>query len=141
MNYDFDKVINRKHTNSIKWDFAAERGMPEGLLPMWVADMDFAAPQEVLDDIQQAVNHGIFGYTEVKQDYYDILSDWFDKRYGFDLAADVVKTGLCTLLRHVRALTEPDEAVLIQTPVYYPFYDVIRSNGRRLVTNPLKVCQ
>lgn len=141
MKYDFDKVINRKHTNSIKWDFAAERGMPEGLLPMWVADMDFAAPQEVLDDIQQAVNHGIFGYTEVKQDYYDILSDWFDKRYGFRFSRqDVVKTPgvVYALAACVRALTEPDEAVLIQTPVYYPFYDVIRSNGRRLVTNPLK---
>mgnify|MGYP000882997824 FL=1 len=93
MNYDFDKIIDRKNSNSIKWDFAIERGKPDGLIPMWVADMDFSTPQKVLDDIHKAVNHGIFGYTEVKQDYYDILSDWFDKRYGFRFSRqDVVKT-------------------------------------------------
>jgi len=75
MSCDFDKVIDRKNTNSIKWDFAAERGMPEGLISMWVADMDFTAPREVLDDIHRAVEHGIFGYSEVKQDYYDVLAE------------------------------------------------------------------
>jgi cystathionine beta-lyase len=140
MNYDFDKIIDRKNTNSIKWDFATERGMPEGLLSMWVADMDFTSPKEVLDDIEKAVSHGIFGYTEVKQDYYDALSDWFLTRYRFSFhREDVVKTPgvVFALAACVRAFTKPDEAILIQTPVYYPFYEVIRSNGRRLITNPL----
>ena len=91
-----------------------------------------------MDDIQQAVNHGIFGYTEVKQDYYDILSDWFDKRYGFRFSRrDGEDPGSCVRSCGMSSFNMPDEAVLIQTPVYYPFYDVI-GNGRRLITNPLK---
>lgn len=140
MNYDFDKIIDRKNSNSIKWDFAIERGKPDGLIPMWVADMDFSTPQKVLDDIHKAVNHGIFGYTEVKQDYYDALSEWFSTRYGFRFShQDVVKAPgvVFALAACVRAFTEPNEAILIQTPVYFPFYEVIRKNGRRLITNPL----
>ncbi len=141
MSYDFNKVIDRKNTNSLKWDFAAERGKPEGLLPLWVADMDFPAPQEVLDDLQKAVCHGVFGYTEPKQDYYDALTDWFLKRYGFKFSRqDTVKTPgvVYALAACVRAFTKPGEAVLIQTPVYYPFYEMVKSNERWLVTNPLR---
>lgn len=141
MSYDFDKLIDRRNTNSLKWDFFAERGMPDGLLSMWVADMDFSTPQEVIDDIQRAVSHGIFGYTEVKQEYYDILSEWFFTRYGFSFyRKDVVKTPgvVYALAACIRAFTQPDDAILIQTPVYYPFYDIVKSNGRRLIKNPLK---
>ena len=67
MNYDFDKVIDRTNTNSLKYDFAVERGRPADVLPLWVADMDFPAPQPVLDALQKAVAHGIFGYSEVKR--------------------------------------------------------------------------
>ena len=70
MRYDFDTIIDRYGTNSVKYDFARERGKPEGLLPMWVADMDFPVPPEVLVDIQKAAAHGIFGYTEPKDGYY-----------------------------------------------------------------------
>jgi cystathionine beta-lyase len=141
MNYDFDKVIDRRNTNSLKWDFAAERGKPEGLLPLWVADMDFPAPQEVLDDLQKAVGHGIFGYTEPGQDYYDALTDWFLKRYGFRFSRqDTVKAPgvVYALAACVRAFTKPGESILIQTPVYYPFYEMVKSNERLLVTNPLR---
>lgn len=141
MSCDFDKVIDRKNTNSIKWDFAAERGMPEGLISMWVADMDFTAPREVLDDIHRAVEHGIFGYSEVKQDYYDVLAEWFENHYGLKFGRqDVIKTPgvVFGLAACVRALTKPQDAVIIQTPVYYPFYNIIQDNNRKLVTNPLK---
>ena len=115
--------------------------MPEGLLPMWVADMDFAAPPEVLEDIGKAVRHGIFGYSEVKEDYYTAVSDWFGLRYGYTATKrETVKAPgvVFALACAVRAFTEPGQAVMIQTPVYYPFYDVIRDNGRMLVTNPLR---
>ena len=140
MNYDFDTVINRYGTNSIKFDFARERGKPDGVLPMWVADMDFPVPEEVSADIQKAAAHGIFGYTEPKSDYYDAVSHWFDSRFGFSVTPqEIIKTPgvVFALVQAVRAFTKPDEAVLIQTPVYYPFYDIIRNNGRLLVTNPL----
>ena len=84
-NYDFDTIIDRNGTNSIKYDFAREKGKPEELLPMWVADMDFPAPPEVLADIQKAVAHGIFGYTEPKDDYYNAVTKWFDSHFGYHI--------------------------------------------------------
>jgi cystathionine beta-lyase len=144
MTYDFDMVIDRKNTNSLKYDFARERGMPEALLPLWVADMDFSAPPEVLADVQKAAAHGIFGYTEVKEDYYNALIGWFSARFGFSFAPrDVIKTPgvVFALAQAVRAFTQPGDAVLIQTPVYYPFYALIRDNGRRLVANPLRYAE
>jgi cystathionine beta-lyase len=138
--YDFDKVIDRRGTNSLKYDFARERGKPDGLLPMWVADMDFPAPPEVLDDLHKTVEHGIFGYTEVKEGYYDALTSWFSSRFGFSFERrDVVKTPgvVFALALAVRAFTESGDCVIIQTPVYYPFYEVIRQNGREIVENPL----
>jgi cystathionine beta-lyase len=140
MGYDFDTVIVRKGTNSLKYDFARERGKPEGLLPMWVADMDFPAPPEVLADLKQTVTHGVFGYTEAKQDYYDALSAWFSSHFNYSFEKrDVVKTPgvVFALAMAVRSFTEPGGSVLIQTPVYYPFYEVIRDNGRKVVENPL----
>jgi cystathionine beta-lyase len=140
MAYDFDKVIDRHGTNSLKYDFAKERGKSDGLLPMWVADMDFPAPPEVLEDLHKVVNHGIFGYTEVNEDYYDALTAWFSSRFGFSFKRrDVVKTPgvVFALALAVKAFTEPNDSVIIQTPVYYPFYDVIRQNGRKIIENPL----
>ncbi|MDR0999807.1 MAG: pyridoxal phosphate-dependent aminotransferase [Clostridiales bacterium] len=140
MSYDFDTVIDRHGTNSLKWDFAVERKKPEGLLSMWVADMDFQALPEALEDMAKVISHGIFGYTEVKQDYYDVVKRWFDARFGFSFERqDVVKTPgvVFALALSVRAFTKAGDSVLIQTPVYYPFYEVIRDNGRKIVTSPL----
>ncbi len=136
----FDIMIDRRGTNSIKYDCARERGKPEGLLPMWVADMDFAAPPEVLADIQKAVSHGIFGYSEPKDDYYNAVIEWFNSRFDYRVEQHeiVMSPGLVYgLAQAVRAFTAPNEAVMIQTPVYYPFYDVVRNNDRRLVCNSL----
>jgi len=138
--YEFDTVIDRHNTNALKYDFARERGKPEGVLPLWVADMDFPAPPEVLADLQKAVEHGIFGYSEPKDAYYDAVINWFAERFAYRVARqEIIKTPgiVFALAEAVRAYTLPGEAVLIQTPVYHPFYEVIRSNGRTLVTNPL----
>ena len=140
MKYDFDSIINRRGTNSIKYDFAAERGKPEGLLPMWVADMDFAAPPEVLEDLQKAVSHGIFGYSDAAENYYNAVSAWFASRYDLNFnKEDIIKAPgiVYALAQIIRAFTKEGEAVLIQTPVYYPFFSLIRENGRRIITNPL----
>ncbi|HML48531.1 MAG TPA: aminotransferase class I/II-fold pyridoxal phosphate-dependent enzyme, partial [Clostridia bacterium] len=141
MIYDFDTASNRSNTNSLKYDFAKARNMPEGLLPLWVADMDFSAPPKVLEDLRQVASHGIFGYTEVKDAYYAALNAWFSERFGFSFAQrDVVKSPgvVFALAQAVRAFTQPGDAVLIQTPVYYPFYEVIRDNGRAIASNPLR---
>jgi cystathionine beta-lyase len=138
--YDFDTVIDRKNTNSLKWDFAVERGHPADVLPLWVADMDFPAPQPVLDALRRAVDHGIFGYSETKEDYYRAVSGWFRDRFGWETKPEwLVKTPgvVFALAMAVRALTKPGDAVLIQPPVYYPFFSVVRDNDRKLVESPL----
>ena len=138
--YDFDKVIDRRNTNSLKFDFAVERGRPADVLPLWVADMDFPAPQPVLDALHKAVDHGIFGYSEVKGEYYSAVADWFKKHFDWETRPEwLIKTPgvVYALAMAVRALTGPGDSVLIQPPVYYPFYEVIRDNDRRLVENEL----
>ena len=139
--FDFDKEVPRRNTNSLKYDFAVERGLPADVLPLWVADMDFPAPQPVLDALKKAVDHGIFGYSEVKDDYYRTVSAWFKKNFGWETKPEwLIKTPgvVFALAMAVRALTEPGDSVLIQPPVYYPFYEVIRDNDRRIVENELR---
>ncbi len=141
MKFDFDEIIDRRGTNSLKYDFARERGMPEDLLPLWVADMDFRAPQEILDAITARVAHGIFGYSEPKQDFFDALGVWFATRHGWKCEPrNFVQTcgvvhALATL---ISAFAETGDAVLICQPVYYPFASTIRGNGRRLVVSELR---
>lgn len=138
--YDFDTVIDRRNTNSIKYDFAVERGKPADVLPLWVADMDFRAPAPVLEALHRSVEHGIFGYSDVKSEYYDAVSNWFRQRFGWLTQQSwLVKTPgvVFALAMAIRALTQPEDAVLIQPPVYYPFFSVIRDNGRTVVENEL----
>lgn len=140
MRYDFDRMIDRRNTNSLKYDFAVERGRPTDILPLWVADMDFAAPPEVLDALQQAVSHGIFGYSEVKRDYFEAVHDWFLKHFNWATEEEwLVKTPgvVFAIALAVKALTREGEGVLIQQPVYYPFEETIVLNRRTLAVNYL----
>lgn len=138
--YNFDQVIDRKGTNSLKFDFAVERGRPADVLPLWVADMDFQAPEPILEALRKTVDHGIFGYSEVKEDYYLALSAWFRTRFGWQTRPEwLVKTPgvVFAIAMAVRALTQPGDSILIQPPVYYPFFSVIRDNDRKVVENRL----
>ena len=138
--FDFNTIIDRKNTNSLKYDFAVERGKPADVLPLWVADMDFCAPEPVLNALHRAVNHGIFGYSEVKSDYFDAVSGWFKNRFGWQPQSEwLVKTPgvVFALTMAVRALTNPGDSILIQPPVYYPFFSMIRDNDRVVVENKL----
>lgn len=140
VSYDFDRQINRHNTNSLKYDFAVERGMPPDVLPLWVADMDFQAPPPVLSALKRAVEHGIFGYSDVKTDYYDTVARWFSSRFDWQPHPSwLVKTPgvVFALSMAVRSLTKPGDSILIQPPVYYPFFRVIKSNGRVVVENRL----
>ncbi len=137
----FDEIIDRKNTYSLKYDYAKERGIPEDTLPMWVADMDFRAPEEVLAALKQEAEHGIFGYSEPKADYYEAVQSWFlrNHRYPFEREWIVKTPGIVFAIAvAIRALTKKGDAVMIQRPVYYPFSEVIRQNERTLVNNPLR---
>jgi cystathionine beta-lyase len=137
---DFDEVINRVGTNSLKFDFARQRGKPEDLTPMWVADMDFKAPEEVTKALEHKARHGVFGYSEPDERYYQSVKDWFRKRFEWGVESDwiVVAPGLVyAIYAAVRAFTEAGDAVMIQQPVYYPFASAARDNDRRLIINEL----
>ena len=137
---DFDTIVNRKNTNSIKYDFTAERNMPEDILPLWVADMDFKAPKEVIDAIIKRVEHGIFGYSEAKDEYFQALRGWMEEKHNWQIEKEwVVKTPgvVFAIAMAVQAFTSPGDSVMIQQPVYYPFKSVIEDNGRNVVDNTL----
>lgn len=136
MRPDFDREIDRRNTGSLKYDFAERFGKPADALPLWVADMDFPAPPGVQDALRRMADHGIFGYSDAMDGYYEAVAAWFTERFSWTPERDwFVKTPgvVCALATAVRALTEPGDAVLIQPPVYRPFYEVVRGNGRRLV--------
>ena len=137
---DFNKVIDRRNTNSLKHDFAVENGLPADVMPMWVADMDFKAPECVLEALQSSVDHGIFGYSNLKEDYFDAVAGWFTRRFGWTPEREwLVQTPgvVYALAMAVRAFTEKGDSVIIQPPVYYPFYNVIRNNQRKIIESPL----
>lgn len=137
---NFDERIDRTNTNSIKYDFALQRGKPEGILPLWVADMDFKAPKPVLDALKDRVEHGIFGYSEGKEEYFEAVRDWMERRHGWVVERNwLVKTPgiVFALAMAVKAFTEPGDSVMIQPPVYYPFREVIEDNERIVVENTL----
>lgn len=142
MEYDFDTVIDRRGTNSLKYDFADRWGMPEDVLPMWVADMDFPAAPEILDRLKEVLQHGIFGYSEGKEEYFRAVAGWYGQRFGWEVKEEwLVKTPgvVFAIAMAVRSLTKEQDAVLIQQPVYYPFSGVIKDNNRVLVNNALKL--
>ncbi len=138
--YDFDRVIDRRGTNCVKFDSAQAQGYSPDILPLWVADMDFQAPPCVLDALNKAVEHGIFGYPMTGQGYYDAIIRWFDTRFGWKIRQEwLIQTPgvVFALSAAVRAATRPGDTVLVQPPVYYPFYNVIRQNERKVVESPL----
>lgn len=140
MQFNFDEVIDRKGTNSIKYDFMKERGMPSDVLPLWVADMDFRTPPQVIDALVQSARHGIFGYSESKEDYFNSVYNWFKLRFDWELKRKwLVKAPgvVFAIAAAIRALTQNGDSILIQRPVYYPFFQLIESNKRKLVVNPL----
>lgn len=138
--FDFDRIIDRTNTGSLKYDFHAARGKDADLMPLWVADMDFQLPAEVLDAIKARIDHGIFGYTLPLEPYYQAVLDWVETHQHWRPAKEHLITTpgvVFALTCAVRAYTQPGDAVLIQQPVYYPFKNVIVDNGRKLVNAPL----
>lgn len=143
-NLDFDRIINRKDTRCLKYDFAKRRGLPEDVLPMWVADMDFETSSYIEDALVEQAKHGIFGYSEVQTPYFNIVRNWMEQHHGWEVQEKwLIKTPgiVFALAMAVKAYTEPGDAVLIQLPVYYPFSEVIEDNGRKVVSNTLYLAE
>lgn len=140
MGFDFDKIIDRCNTNSVKFDTAVRQGYPEDVLPLWVADMDFQTPECVANALRKAVEHGIYGYSFSGDGYFTAIQNWMEKHFNWHVERQwLVETPgvVFALSAAVRAATNVGDAVLVQPPVYYPFYTVVQRNERRLVESPL----
>ena len=140
MKYDFTTKIDRSNTGAFKYDFMPEPLRGSGIVPMTVADMEFSAPPEVNEAVCRAAMHGCYGYTGPQGEYLEAVKHWQKTRHDWEIEDDwyVVTNGVVQALGiAVRAYTEPDDGVLIMTPVYHPFYDAIKDNGRTLVASPL----
>ena len=134
--YDFDEIVPRRGTASYKWDTPEE-----GVLPMWVADMDFRTAPCIIDALARRVAHGVFGYVKVPQRYYDAVIRWFENRHGVTFRKEwfIYTSGVVPALSAIiKALTEPGDRVIVQPPVYNCFFSSIRNNGCEMLPNPLQ---
>lgn len=141
MKYNFDEIVDRRNTDSIKWNNLEDMFGSNDLLPMWIADMDFKSPQEVIDALKDRVEHGVFGYAYKTDSFYDSIINWTKRRYDWDIKKEWIlfTPGVVSGLNiGVRELVGDNEKVLVQPPVYPPFYRVLDNNKRAIDLNPLK---
>lgn len=142
MGYNFDQVVERRNTNSIKWDYVENMFGAADLLPLWVADMDFQVPEAIVEAVTMRAAHGVYGYTAIPDSVYQAICKWVEKRHGWRIEKSWIgfTSGVVTALNiAVHAFTKPGDKVLIQSPVYRPFFMAIENNGRQIVNSPLKL--
>ncbi len=152
MTYNFDQEVNRMGTSSVKWDYqksskqlvqtdaADAKHGADRLLPLWVADMDFQSPPAVIEALKERAEHGIFGYTMPSDAYYEALISWMDRHYNHPVKKEwiVMTPGVVSAINlMVQTFVKPGEKVLVQPPVYYPFFSAIENNGAEIVRNEL----
>ncbi len=139
--FGFDRIIDRRGTFSYKHDGLKKVFGREDVLPMWVADMDFAVPPAVLEALRRRVDHPVYGYTFRPDEYYESIIRWIGRRHGWQVERSWIlyTPGIVPALNMaVQAFTEPGDGVILQSPVYHPFFHAVELNGRRLVNNPLR---
>ena len=142
MKYDFDEEIDRRNTECIKYD-----GLPlffgaEDILPLWVADMDFRTPDFIMEAIRKRLEHEILGYTYRNDDFYHAIMNWLARWFGWKVQKEWISFSpgvVSAITTSVIAFTNPGDKIIVQTPVYFPFFECVRGMKRRLVENPLKL--
>jgi len=141
LKYDFDRIVDRTGTESMKWAHPRRDLGVADAIPMWVADMDFEAPPAVVEALRRRVEHGVFGYPETPPSFFEAAAGWLGRRHGWTVEPSWLSMtpGIVPALNYiVRAFTRPGDPVIVQTPVYHPFFYAIENNGRRVVRNPLR---
>ena len=140
MTYDFDKYVNRRGTDSLKWDALTERYGRDDVISLWVADMDFETPPFIVDALKQRLTHPVFGYTKEPETYWPTVVDWVLKQHGWQVKPEWL-TYIPGIVKGIgmaiNVFVAHDEKVIIQPPVYHPFRLVPQYNGRQVVMNPL----
>lgn len=140
MSCNFDRVLDRRGTDSLKWDSCGEVFGKDDLLPMWVADSDWPAPQAVVEALKKRIEHGVFGYTRPGKEMDNIVVDWVKRRYNWTIKPEWITytSGVVPAVNvAIKALTRPGDEVILQSPVYYPFFDAIKNNGAQILNNQL----
>lgn len=138
--FKFDDLINRKDTASVKYEELDSNFGKDDLIPLWVADMDLKSPDFLIEALKERADHGIYGYTKRMDGYYDNVISWLDRRHNFKVSKEELEYGpgvVFLLNMMIRLFTEENDKIIIQTPVYYPFYSVIEGNNRQISKNPL----
>lgn len=142
MKYNFDEIIPRANTGSLKYDFTSKFYGSEDLIPMWVADMDFKTPDCIIHALQERLQHPILGYTYLSESFYDAIVGWMWRRHQWKIEKDWITfspgivPGLSFL---VQTFTQTGDSIIVQPPVYHPFYFVVENQGRKIVRNPLVI--
>ncbi len=142
MNYNFDKLIDRRNTNTIKYGMLKKRFGTTDLLPMWVADMEFETPDFIIDGVKKRLEHPVLGYSLKPQAYYEAIQKWQQKRNNWRIKKDWIMPAsgvVPSLGLLIQVLTRPGDKIVIQPPVYFPFQSTIKNNGRQVVSNPLRI--
>jgi len=137
---NFDEEINRYNSNSLKYDFKNDKNKPNDVLPMWVADMDFKCCDEILNDMHQKINHGIFGYSKNDENYFIAIRNWYYTNFNTKLKQEwlITTPGIVfALATAVKTITNENDYVLINNPVYYPFTEVVEDNKRKIMSSDL----
>ena len=141
MEFKFDQVVERRNTNCLKWDVADRIFQGKDLLPMWVADMDFPTAPAIQAELNKRVEQGVFGYGVLPSEYYQAVIDWMKRRHHCEVKREqmIYSAGVVSALYYaVQAVTQPGDEVMVNTPVYHPFYQAVENQGRVLVKSPLK---
>jgi cystathionine beta-lyase len=142
MKYDFDQVCSRQHTNSMKWDTIQKIFGSDDLIPMWVADMDFPVARPIVEALEARVRHEFYGYTHPANSLIEAIVERMKRKFGWQIEPEwvVFSPGVIPALNiAVRSLTHPGDEVILQEPVYYPFFPIVRQNGCQIATNKLKL--
>ena len=140
MTYNFDELIDRENTNCLKYDLREKFFKTNDVLPMWVADSDFRVHPAITDALKKRVEHGVFGYTFKNNDYFDAVIHWNKIRHNWDLRPEWIQYSpgvVPSLNLAVQTLTKPGDKIIIQSPVYFPFYDAVKNHHREILLNPL----
>lgn len=142
MKFNFDEPVNRKNTNSIKHDAMEAFMGAKDAIPMWVADMDFKSPPCIVDALKKRLEHEVFGYTIKPQDFFDSIVNWMHKRHKWDIKKEWISfcPGVVAgFTLAIQQLTKPGDKIIVQPPVYFPFFDSVNNTDREIIYNPLKL--
>lgn len=140
--YNFDELIDRTNTNCIKYDARKAFFGNADLLPLWVADMDFRTPDFIVDAIKKRTEHEIFGYTFRGESYHQSIVNWLKRRHNWEIKPEWISFSpgvVAGLTMAIEALSKPGDGVIVQPPVYFPFFDSVKGTGREMILNPLRL--